>query len=45
MPAGTLPAEWLSDERLVGFLGGLGHWTVSGIVDRRVSPCPSRAEA
>ena len=38
VPAGTLPAEWLSESAVLGALGGLGHWTVSGIVDGRVSP-------
>ena len=39
------PARVAQRRGVLGFLGALGHLTVSGIVDRRVSPCPSRAEA
>ena len=42
---GDAPAPSGSATPLRVRLGGLGHWTLSGIVDRRVSPCPSRAEA
>ena len=42
---GDAPGRLAQRGRFVVVLGFLGHCTRSGIVDRRVTPCPSRAEA